>query len=684
MSDASRVIHLKGAALAFGVMLLLPGGAATAAPADAIHYLEFPEAGPLADKGRLLKSAGSAYYGIDINSRLDIKVKNTELLTELAGTAENAKVSDEVAELSKQLKLLTQLAASLGEARSDVRKLFVLFANGSEDFNEELKRSSQNRGPLLGTLFEARRNRFRQLGLSDEEAKGMANSGMAQVLSGPQLNFGYNWDVWGALYAEEIRHVEKKLDELGTQLGFYVEIRAHLVGRNGQNVAVYLRNYNEAATGPENRYEKLKFAPSAGEEALYEDYKKMATELGEQRNAGQALIASLELQFEMLREPLAEVTGEAVEALANAKEQLRSLKQWGSAEKRKDWLDSVKTDLEGTSQGKEVRDSWTALEKSLGEIRDDIAALETYANLDKLLAGQDAPQAMNSILRALETISTRGSNKAGIRVLDSKLWGERLDKVDRLVSAVDALKPEISQKLKQPGSPYADFIGTRDALRNFASAIEESASKVKSWLSELLLGSAVYQTAAELPEPAGQRRVAVVANAQLDTSVNLLTIPAARSVNDTLRIEYRFFQQEADMQAGWIDRFSLQSYGWQSEVLASLAFAKHDDEDTWKPTAAMNWILSHNEWPESDDPGRSSSHRLNWFSGFGLSGLSLDNSDTQDVELGLAVTAAFLNNRLLLGYGVNLQAEDDEEFLFLSVRLFTFPGLSGKSGLTGQ
>ena len=683
MPAAPRVIHLKEVALTFGVMLLLIAGSVTAAPVDAIGYIEFPEAGPLAENGRRLKSTGAAYYGIDINSRLDINVENNNLLGQLAGVAGTTKVSDEVTELKKRLDLLTQLADSLGTARSEVMQLFDLFASGSEDFGARLQSSAGNRLLLLKTLVDARRNRFRQMGLSDEEADRTAKSAMAPILSAP-LNFGYNWNAWRALYAEEIRHAESKLSELSAQLGFYVEIRAHLVSRNGQNVAVYLPNYNEAATGPENRYEKLKFAPSAGEEALFEEYKELAEGLDKQRNAGQVLIATLELQYEIVREALAEVTGEAEEALANAREQLRSLKQWGAADKRKAWLDSVKTDLEGTQKGKDVLASWADLEKSLGEIRDDIEALEAYANLDKLLAGQDAPQAMSTILRALEAISTRNPNMAGIRVLDSKIWENRLDQVDRLVSAVDALKPAISQKLKQPGSPYADFIGTRDALRNFASAIKQSAGKVKNWLSELLLGNTFYETSAELPEPAGQRQVAVTPNAQLDTSVNLLTIPAPRSVNDTLRIEYRFFQQETDLQAGWIDRFSLQSYGWQSEVLASLAFAKHDDEDTWKPTVAMNWILSHNEWPESYDAGRSSSHRLKWFSGFGISGLSLDNSDTQDVELGLAVTAAFLNNRLLLGYGVNLQAEDDEEFLFLSVRLFTFPGLSGKSSLTGQ
>ena len=37
---------------------------------------------------------------------------------------------------------------------------------------------------------------------------------------------------------------------------------------------------------------------------------------------------------------------------------------------------------------------------------------------------------------------------------------------------------------------------------------------------------------------------------------------------------------------------------------------------------------------------------------------STSTRDTQDVEPGLAAMAAFLNNRLLLGYDVNLQADE--------------------------
>lgn len=660
--------------------------AAAAPPVQAINYIEFPEAGPLAESGREMQTSGAARYGIDINSRLDIEVKNDELQNRLAAKVAAAGISGEVTALSKRLESLTRFAASLESERNQVRELFDLFAAASVDFNAKLITSAQNRSKIFDALLEARQRRLQFQGLGEEVALVVAKKDLDPIFqAGPRLSFGYDWELLGELYAEEIKAAEIELGELGSQLGFHILVRAHLVRRNGQSAAVFLPHYNQAATGPESRYEKLKFAPAAGEREMYDAYKKMAKKLERQRGAGKVLVTALEQQYEVIREPLAEVTAGAKDAVANAKDQLRSLKQWGEADKRESWLNSVEADLKDTPKGVDVLASWAELKESLGEIRDDIEALETYASLDNLLGGQDGSQAIDTILSAIDAISTKGPNLALTRVLDTDLWGERFDKIDKFVEAVKALQPGVSQKLKQPGSPHADLVATRDALRDFSTAIRDSAGKIKGWLSEVVLGNSIYQASANLPVPAGERQVAVASDAQLNTSINLLTIPAPRSVNDTLQVEYFFFQQDTDLQIGWIDLFTLQSYGWQSEVLASLAFAKHEDEETWKPTVAMNWILSHNGWPERGDRGRRASNRLKWVSGFGLSGVSLDTSDDQDVEMGLAVTAAFLNNRLLLGYGVNLQADEDEEFWFLSVRLFTFPGLSDQPGsLLGQ
>jgi hypothetical protein len=61
-------------------------------------------------------------------------------------------------------------------------------------------------------------------------------------------------------------------------------------------------------------------------------------------------------------------------------------------------------------------------------------------------------------------------------------------------------------------------------------------------------------------------------------------------------------------------------------------------------------------------------------SGIGVTTVALDFSESQDVELGLAPTLSMLDNRILAGYGWNLQAEDNRGFWFFSIRLFSRSG----------
>jgi hypothetical protein len=75
-----------------------------------------------------------------------------------------------------------------------------------------------------------------------------------------------------------------------------------------------------------------------------------------------------------------------------------------------------------------------------------------------------------------------------------------------------------------------------------------------------------------------------------------------------------------------------------------------------------------------------SSEGVKWFSGAGISAMPLNSSNKNGVEMGLGATLAFLNNRVFIGYGTNLQAENNKGFWFFSIRLLTFPGLSGPLG----
>lgn len=55
--------------------------------------------------------------------------------------------------------------------------------------------------------------------------------------------------------------------------------------------------------------------------------------------------------------------------------------------------------------------------------------------------------------------------------------------------------------------------------------------------------------------------------------------------------------------------------------------------------------------------------------------MPLDFDQTQDMEIGFTFTLSFFYNKILVGYGENLQAEKDRRFIFFSINLLDTPGM---------
>ena len=195
---------------------------------------------------------------------------------------------------------------------------------------------------------------------------------------------------------------------------------------------------------------------------------------------------------------------------------------------------------------------------------------------------------------------------------------------------------------------------------------------------EVLFGSlaaAPARLAANLPTPVDQVRLGLAADATLDTSFDLKTIAQTREDSNEIWITYRFYRGDEELGLGWTDKFMLQTFGWQDQVTAGLAFAQQDGGDTWKPTANLSWILKKRSWPTTGENGLEGIDSPEWFSGFGLSTMPLDFEATEDIEVGVALTASFMNNRIMFGYGVNLQGIQNDKFWFISLRLFQNQGV---------
>lgn len=664
----------------FALCLLVGADAGAQAPGSgAVSYTENPIGGP----ERKLPTSGGARYGVDINSSIKLSIDADKLRSALASQLGDPAAAARAQKLKSRLALLQESAVLLKAELEEVQKLLTLWQQADKSaFRVKLRESANRRGRILDALHDARVQRLKDGGLNEPAAKRAAERAFDTGLSGPKMESGYNWDALQMLFREEIEFVQRDLEKAQLDLAFQVGVRAQLSAKSAQQqpVPVRLEGYNEAPTGPRALYEKMQYAVSDEQKDLYEQYKDMAAKLEQAKNLGQAVIEALEAEYRNVREQLGEIGAAAQAARDELKDKLQALEEWAAPQKRGAWLASVKQSLETSTEGQAVLTQWQGLKVALDGIKDDLDSLAAWANLRRTLAGKTPPEAMDAILAALDRL--RDPRESGLRVLDAGHWVEIAEKIENFAAAVEKLGAPLRDQIKSAQGPYGDLQAARTAFLRFRDVVKGAAAAAVRWVNDVIISYRPSRAAAEGIVAPGERTRAVVAGASLDTMIDIPSIPARKEIDDTLSVEYRFLR--GDKQLGsWNDQFTLKSYGWNSRALASLAMARQGRGETWKPTAAMNWILSWNDWPK---PGQSGLERSSWwwFSGAGISVMPLESGSTEGVKLGLGATVAFLDSRFLVGIGQNLQATTDKRFVFFSIRVLDFPGLSGPLGGKGS
>jgi hypothetical protein len=118
----------------------------------------------------------------------------------------------------------------------------------------------------------------------------------------------------------------------------------------------------------------------------------------------------------------------------------------------------------------------------------------------------------------------------------------------------------------------------------------------------------------------------------------------------------------------------LKIFGASTRYFASTGFVRQMNVDRYEPSAMISYTFKYRPWAG----GRR--HWYGWipgilagnfiFSGIGVSALTLDFSDADEIETGLAVTQAMFDDHLLIGYGYNPMVDHNREFWFVSLRLF--------------
>jgi len=182
--------------------------------------------------------------------------------------------------------------------------------------------------------------------------------------------------------------------------------------------------------------------------------------------------------------------------------------------------------------------------------------------------------------------------------------------------------------------------------------------------------------------PPGQV-VPALADGPILTSFNLGTITQKRKAKDVVRVHYSVVRKKGDgfekVGVDWEDNFTLRSFGLHQTISSGFSFVQRESTDDWKPTPVVNWTV---DWrfrpgrqsaPQDDprqDPGRRKLVSGNWFSGGGLSLLTPDFDDEQDLEVALGAQLSFVDHRITVGYGVNLSVDDNREFVYFSINVF--------------
>lgn len=637
-------------------------------PGAPISYLELTEDGPSDGSGRpLVPEWPGATFGIDINSQVKIGIDHDQLWARVVG-----KDQQEFRQRSKDLKArATELRNVIALAKTEVIALKEIIerANRQQVSRKDISRSALNRLDIFNAIKKARA--LRQ-GL-DPDARVGAGDPLNDMLNGTGPG-GYDWRMVGDVLNEELRLIQGEIDSLSASQDFGLAIQAHLISKGGTSTPAYLPGYNTAQTGLANRYEALRFSSTEQTEAFHQ-YEALAKDIEASKNLGESVIKQLEVELRMLVRPFREVASASEDATVKLRDRLKALEKWGESDHRARWIMSVEKHL-GDVKGAEVKSAWDKLSGGfLSDLGSELAMLRAMANLRPELDGRSGAEAIRAILTTVKSIDEL--RHATSRLLNQTQWNRWRGQVDEFIAAIDQLGGPAKSNLLRPGGPVADLKEARNAFEDFSIAVQADAPKVVAWLTSYF--ASPVSLAANLPIPPGHRVRAVSGAPILDTRIDLQRIPSPRQPGDLVRLSYDYYRG-SDRIGGRSDDLILRSFGWNSEVLASLAFTRPTGgEAAWKPTAAMNWILSHSPWPKGQEQGLRES-RLKWFSGAGVSVMPLDSDGTEGVKIGVAATVALLNNRVLLGYGGNLQDPSNKGFLFFSIRLLDFPGLSGPIG----
>lgn len=640
---------------------------------DAIIYKEWPEGGSK-EKGRKLKAERYISYGIDINSHVNINVDENKLGALFVQYQPPEKINS-------RLLLIKELSGNIKGLMVDLKKLYVTWDEAETNpTNDAVKKRNDQImmfNLAMSKVIKVLKNTIIERLMHQDKSAADAKKEMEAIVIPMLKSDGYDWNAIMGQVGQEIKFLDDELEKASKLKKVAddqprIKIMAHILrSTEGMGEPIYLPGHNTVEACRPTPVPKVTFNVPDYQKELFNE---SAINMNEAKSLGEALTQSLEAQGELLKKSLTDAATAVGSALSEAQKSKSTIEFWGDENNIKLWYANLSDTVKKSQEGKNLSEKLNDLPKKIRELDQEINTdIELMNSFSKQKSGLETATPSEALQTILATLSKTQKLPAAISPIT---WKSRKAAIEELKERFN-ISPELIatfEKVEINGrNPITDFKSISTAIDSVDLQITSISPEVSAWIKKTLYsqtGLAVTNL-----QPVLGQEIHRIENKQLDTSFDLKTICGGRNEFETIRVTYQFFQGEDELSAGWYNDFQIRKFGYKDTVVASVAVVNQQSTETYKPTASLSWIIDYTFWPKDSEKGVGSGNEIIWLSGAGITTMALDQDQTQDTELGLALTVSFLNNKILVGYGADLQAKDNREFWFFSINLFETPGM---------
>lgn len=317
-----------------------------------------------------------------------------------------------------------------------------------------------------------------------------------------------------------------------------------------------------------------------------------------------------------------------------------------------------------------------ALKELNSTVKDLRQTLETdvlSANIDQLVASLTTAGESNlsplitGALEVRQLLRRVADSPALPETTDANRLLALADNIQEIVNHLDALAsvaPSQIEKLladvdnelkKRPGLVREDLMlalkHSLEKLKKSTPAVEAIRADAKSVLASLGILNGVEAAI----DQSLQKPRTLLTNSNLDTRLDLQTIPGERHSGDRLNIQVTVSRNQTVIDSGR-KSFRLEAYGPFVETRGALLFVNSRDNlpggQDFEPAPGLSFNL-HYGWENSP----FWNHIIR--PGVGISLAMLDFDDQKSLEIGIGGNITLINDIFWLGYGYNLQAKVD-------------------------